>query len=54
VSQHGITGGWLHCNIQVVCQPPIFKRMIEINTLGEALRTAKSDFRRISSSQPKN
>jgi hypothetical protein len=26
--QHGINGGWPHCNIQVVCQPAGFGKII--------------------------
>jgi hypothetical protein len=28
-----IHGGWLHCNIQVVCQPGGFERLSYINGL---------------------
>jgi hypothetical protein len=33
--QHGITGGWLHCNIQVVCQPLVFGKLLKIKGMSD-------------------
>jgi hypothetical protein len=30
----GIHGGWLHCNIQVVCQRDVLGELLNINGLG--------------------
>jgi hypothetical protein len=43
----GIHGGWLHCNIQVVCQRDILGKIFNINGLGDVDRLAKSEFQPI-------
>jgi hypothetical protein len=41
--QRAITGGWLHCNIQVVCQLNRFIKYSYINGLARASRWPKSE-----------
>jgi hypothetical protein len=43
----GIHGGWLQCNIQVVCQLVSFIKMLYFNGLGEADQQAKTEFQPI-------
>jgi hypothetical protein len=43
----GIHGGWLHCNIQVVCQLAAFIKTLNFNSLWDIGQLAKSGFQLI-------
>src|ERR1700709_1038023 len=43
----GIHGGWLHCNIQFVCQPAIFIKSLNFNSLLDVSQLRKSEFQSI-------
>jgi hypothetical protein len=50
----GVCGGWLHCNIQVVCHPGAWQITLIFNGLVSGWKAGSSIPQPISSRQPKN